>query len=80
MKELPYTHRNHDSTGPINEPCPYGVHFEDDDKVVFHIGSTACKERCAYSLLNGVRPHSAKNTVLCTADEEQPLCTSICAD
>lgn len=79
MTELSFTHRNHDDTGPLNEPCPYGVHFE-GEKIVFRIGSGACKEKCPYSLLDSVRPHTRKHTVLCTADETAAVIKSVSAD
>ena len=79
MTELSFTHRNLDGTGSINEPCPYGVHYEGETSV-FRIGSSACKEKCPYSLLDGVRPHSRKHTVLCTADEAETVFKSVSAD
>ena len=59
----------------VDEPCPYGMHYK-GSKTIFKIGSGACKEACPYSLLSRLKKHP-KQTVLCTADEQETVFKSV---
>lgn len=73
MPILHYTYSRGDS-GPINERCPYGVHYAGSDKV-FRIGCSACTEDCPHFRKEG--SSSSLRRVCCTADDKEAPQTEI---
>ena len=67
MRTLSYTYSRGQS-GPINEPCPFGVHYTDTGNL-FHVGSAACTNLCPHFRKEG--SSRTLRRVCCTADEKE---------